>query len=74
MKIYTTATSERGKPVSKSGNKYIEVGFNVATQTPNFRARVMFDEKLSIYYVSFECLSFGSWILVYDTKVFVNSY
>lgn len=46
MKLYATTTSERGKPVSKSGNEAVNVRF---TKDRIAKFDVIFDgEKLSI--------------------------
>lgn len=35
MKLFTTITSERGKPVTKSGNEYIDIDILVGSTTNN---------------------------------------
>ena len=43
MKLFTTITSERGKPVTKSGNEYVEV--KILNENRDTIAIISFDSK-----------------------------
>lgn len=70
-KLYATVTSEKASK-GQGGQKYLNIDINVASNTPTFRSRVIFDELLGIYYISFESLHFKKWSVVYQTEVLTN--
>jgi hypothetical protein len=70
MKLFTTITSERGKPVTKSGNEYIEININTVDRNqPTNRIRIINDEMLNVVYISHEEYIRGKWIEKTNTKV-----
>lgn len=74
MKLYTTTTSERGKPVNKGGNDYIESLYYITDRLqPNYRVRVIDDsEAIGQVYFSVQCYFFGKWHEKYSEVIHVN--
>lgn len=68
MKLYATTTSERGKPVNKSGNIYLNIDININSKEPSYRLRIIDDELLGIAYISLEFFSFGKWHTLFTTE------
>lgn len=72
MKLYATTTSERATK-GQGGNDYIETNFFITNkEKPNFRARIINDEKMGLIYISFEEYFFGKWTVKYQTELFQN--
>lgn len=69
MKLFTTITSERGKPVTKSGNEYIEIDINIEARQPTHRIRIMNDGLLSCYYIAVEQYTANGWIELSNNKI-----
>ena len=72
MRLFLEAQSERGKPVTKSANEWIEMNINVDSMSPSYRVRIINDELLGIWYISLETFHFGKWRELYQTEQFYN--
>lgn len=62
MKLAIKAITERGKPIIKTGNEYIETLYSLTGQdSNNFRVRVINDSKTGQIHFIVESHFFGKW-------------
>lgn len=72
MLLYTTVSSERGKTVSKSGNEWIQVDLNIASNEPNYSITANLNEVDRTIDIFFQSKHFGKWTDLYRGQVFTN--